>query len=99
MFKLKGGGELTYLPLSWFGVSERLDHVRLHGGDSTQAFTIWSSRLLLHTGWRSRGEVALQYSHFVYGSQVYVQTGYPPHIDQSANPDRDVFSLTATYWW
>jgi len=99
VFKLKGGGEVTYLPLSWFGVSERFDHVRLHGGDSTQAFTIWSSRLLLHTGWNSRGEFALQYSHFVYGSKVYVKSGYPPHIDPNLNPDRDVFSLTATYWW
>ena len=99
VFKLKGGGEVTYLPLSWFGVSERFDHVRLHGGDSAQAFSIWSSRLLLHPGWKSRGELALQYSHFVYGSKVYVKAGYPPHIDPSVNPDRDVFSLTATYWW
>jgi hypothetical protein len=47
----------------------------------------------------SRGEVALQYSHFVYGSRVYVKSGYPPQIDKNLNPDRDVFSLTATYWW
>lgn len=99
VFKMKGGAEATYLPLSWFGVSERLDHVRLHGSDSKQAFTIWSTRLLLHTGWKSRGELALQYSHFVYGSSVYVKTGYPPAIDPSVNPDRDVFALTATYWW
>lgn len=99
VFKMKGGGEFTYLPLSWFGVSERFDHVRLHGGDSTQAFSIWSSRLLLHTGWMSRGEVALQYSHFVYGSNVYVKAGYPAAINPNLNPDRDVFSLTATYWW
>jgi hypothetical protein len=99
VLKLKGGAEVTYLPLSWLGVSERLDHVRLHGSDSKQAFTIWSSRLLFHTGWRSRGELALQYSHFTYGSSVYVKTGYPPHLDSNVNPDRDVFSLTATYWW
>ena len=97
--KLKGGAEVTYLPFSWFGVSERLDHVRHHGDDSTQAFTIWSSRLLFHPGWRTRGEVALQYSHFVNGSEVYVKAGYPPHLDKSINPDKDVFSLTATYWW
>ena len=97
--KLKGGAEVTYLPLSWFGVSERLDHVRLHGDDSTQAFTISSSRLLFHPGWRSRGELALQYSHFVYGSSVYVIAGYPPHISPNVNADRAVFSLTATYWW
>jgi len=48
VFKVKGGAEATYLPLSWFGLSERLDHVRLHGDDSKQAFTIWSSRLLFH---------------------------------------------------
>ena len=99
VFKVKGGGELTYLPLAWFGVSERFDHVRLNNSDSRQAFTIYSSRLLLHTGWKSRGEIAVQYSHFVYGSRVYVKTGYPPHLDPNVNPDRDVFSLTATYWW
>ena len=99
VFKIKGGGEVTYLPLSWLGVSERFDHVRLHGGDSKQAFSISSSRLLFHPGWKSRGELALQYSHFIYGTEVYVKVGYPPHIDQSVNPDRDVFSLTATYWW
>jgi hypothetical protein len=99
VFKVKGGGEVTYLPLSWFGVSERFDHVRLHGGDSTQAFSILSSRLLLHTGWKNRGEIALQYSHFIYGSNVYVKSGYPPHIDPNLNPDRDVFSLIGTYWW
>ena len=99
VFKVKGGAEVTYLPLSWFGISERFDHVRLNGGDSKQAFTIWTSRLLFHLGWKSRGEVALQYSHFVYGSNVYVTAGYPPHIDPTLNPDRDVFSLIATYWW
>ena len=99
VFKMKGGAEVTYLPLSWLGVSERFDHVRLHGGDSKQAFSISSSRLLFHPGWKSRGELALQYSHFIYGTEVYVKTGYPPHIDPSVNPDRDVFSLTATYWW
>ena len=62
VLKLKGGVEATYLFLSWLGVSERFDHVRLHGGDSTQAYTSLASRLLFHTGWRSRGEIALQYT-------------------------------------
>jgi hypothetical protein len=99
VFKMKGGAEITYLPLSWFGVSERFDHVRLHGSNSKQAFDIFSSRLLFHTGWKSRGEMALQYSHFVYGGDVYVKAGYPAHIDKNINPDRDVFSLSGTYWW
>jgi hypothetical protein len=97
--KVKGGGEVTYLMMSWLGVSERFDHVRLHGSDSKQAFTSMSSRLLFHTGWRSRDEFALQYSHFIYGSDVQVKTGYPAKLDPSARPDHDVFSLTGTFWW
>jgi hypothetical protein len=99
VFKVKGGGEVTYLPLAWFGLSGRFDHVRLDNSDSKHAFSIWTSRLLLHTGWRSRGEFAVQYSHFVYGSSVYVKTGYPAHLDPNVNPDKDVFSMTGTYWW
>jgi hypothetical protein len=99
VLKVKGGVEATYLFLSWMGVSERFDHVRLHGSDSTQAFTSFATRLLFHTGWRSRGEIALQYAYFIYGSNVLVETGYPPTPDANANPDRQVYSLTATYWW
>src|ERR1022692_3548489 len=97
ILKLKGGVEATYLFLSWMGVSERFDHVREDNSDSKQAFTSLSSRLLFHTGWRSRNEIALQYAYFVYGSSVQALTGYPPVIE--VNPDRQVFSLTGTIWW
>jgi hypothetical protein len=99
VLKLKGGIEASYLFLSWLGVSERFDHVRLHGGDSTQAYTSLASRLLFHTGWRSRGEIALQYAYFVYGSGVAVDYGYPPAPTTNVNPDRNVFSLIGTFWW
>ncbi len=99
VLKLKGGVEATYLFLSWLGVSERFDHVRLHGSDSTQAFTSLATRLLFHTGWKSRGEIALQYAYFLYGSNVEVASGYPPLNDPSLNPDRNVFSLIGTFWW
>ena len=97
--KVKGGAEVTYSPLFWLGVSERLDHVRLHGDDSKKAFTIVSTRLLFHTGWKSRDEFALQYSYFSYGSNVQVKTGYPAVLDPTANPDKHVFSLSGTFWW
>jgi len=99
VLKVKGGAEITYLPLAWLGISERIDHVRLHGDDKKQAITISSSRLLLHTGWRARDEFALQYSYFSYGSGVHPRTGYPPMVDDAANPDRHVFSFTGTFWW
>ena len=99
VFKVKGGLEVTYTLASWFGLSQRFDHVRLHGSDSRQAMTIWSSRLLFHTGWKARDEFALQYSYFSYGSDVHPTTGYPPMVDPNVNPDKSVLSLIATFWW
>ena len=99
VLKVKGGVELTYSFMSWLGVSERVDHVRLDNSDSAKAFTMYSSRLLFHTGWRSRDEFALQYTHFTYGNAVYVKAGYPPALNKGLNADRDVFSLTGTFWW
>jgi hypothetical protein len=95
----KVGVEATYTFLSWMGVSERFDHVRMNGGDSTEAFSIFTSRLLFHSDWRSRDQIALQYSYFQYGSSVFPETGYPPTVDSTANPDRHVLSLTGIFWW
>jgi hypothetical protein len=97
--KLKGGAEVTYNMLSWFGVSTRFDHVRQNSDNAREAFTVLSPRVLFHTGWRSRDELSLQYSHFLYGSQVVVERGYPARPDPSVNPDRHVFALTGTFWW
>ena len=75
---------------SWFGVSGRFDHVRLDNDFNRRAFTIYTARLLFHTNWLSRDEFALQYSHFVYGREVYVANGFPPVDNPSLTPDRDV---------
>ncbi|HJX63590.1 MAG TPA: hypothetical protein VJ860_06520 [Polyangia bacterium] len=99
VFKVKLGGEVTYLMKSWLGVSERFDHVRLHGADSKKAFSIMTTRLLFHTGWRSRDEFALHYSYFQNGSDIVALTGFPPGSSPSANPDRHVFTLSGTFWW
>jgi hypothetical protein len=99
VLKLKVGAEVTYDFLSWMGVSERFDHVRLNASDDTQAFSIFSSRLFLHTSWLARDEFALQWSYFADGAAVYVRTGYPPTIDPTYNPDLQVLSLSGTFWW
>lgn len=98
-FKLKGGAEATYNIASWFGVSTRFDHVRPDTKNTREAFTVISPRLLFHTDWQSRDELALQYSNFIYGSQVYPERGFPPQLDKSATPDHHVFSLSGTFWW
>ena len=99
MLKLKVGAEATYSMLSWFGVSGRFDHVRQDSSVNRRAFSIYTGRLLFHTDWRSRDEFALQYSHFVYGREVYVESGSPPIDDPTQNPDKDALSLSATFWW
>jgi hypothetical protein len=99
VFKLKVGAEVTYDFLPWMGVSERYDHVRLNASDDRQAFSIFSSRLLLHASWLTREEFALQWSYFADGAAVYVRTGYPPTIDPTYNPDINVLSLSGTFWW
>jgi hypothetical protein len=98
VLKLKGGVEVTYDFLSWMGVSERFDHVRLDSSDDKQAFSMLSSRLLFHTGWKARNEVALQYTYFADGTSVRARTGFPPVIDPSYNPDLHVFSLIGSIW-
>jgi hypothetical protein len=99
VLKLKAGTEATYNILSWFGAGGRFDHVRLDHDFNRRAFNIYTARALFHTDWQSRDEFALQYSHFVYGREVNVARGYPPVDDPSLNPDRHVFSLSATFWW
>jgi len=99
VLKLKAGAEATYNLLSWFGLSGRFDHVRQDSALNRRAFTIYTGRLLFHTNWQSRDEFAFQYSHFVYGREVYVETGSPPVDDPTQNPDRDALSLSATFWW
>jgi hypothetical protein len=99
VLKLKGGGEVTYTMASWFAVSGRADLVRQDNRVNRRSFDVFTGRLLFHTGWLSRDEVALQYSHFVYGREVSVESGYPLVIDQTLHPDRDVLSLSATFWW
>jgi hypothetical protein len=99
VLKLKGGTEVTYNILSWFGAGARVDHVRLDDEFNRRAFSIYTGRLLFHTDWQSRDEFAAQYSYFDYGSEVNVARGYPPVDDPSLNPDRHAFSLSATFWW
>jgi hypothetical protein len=99
VLKLKGGGEVTYNMASWFGVGGRFDHVRQNNDLNRRSFTIYTSRLLFHTGWQSRDEFAFQYSYFVYGREVFVESGYPPADNPGLNPDQHVLSMSATFWW
>lgn len=97
--KVKAGAQATYNIASWVSVGTRFDHVRPDSSNDTTAFNIISPRLMFHTDWQSRDEIALQYSHFMYGNSVIVQRGYPLKDDPTAVPDRNVVLLSGTFWW
>jgi hypothetical protein len=97
--KLKLGTEVTYNALSWLGVGARFDHVSPNSDESREAFNIISPRVLFHNGWDSQLEVSLQYSHFIYGSNVRIESGSPPLLSDTAVPDADVFTLAGWFWW
>ncbi len=96
--KLKLGAEVTYNALSWLGVSGRFDHVAPSDA-STDSFNIITPRLLFHNGWDSQMEIALSYSHFIYGGTVVIETGSPPTPSPTTVPDGDVVALTGWLWW
>src|SRR5262249_28959565 len=56
VLKLKGGVEVTYNMLSWFGAGGRFDHVRQDSSVDGRSFTIYTARLLFHSNWQSRDE-------------------------------------------
>jgi hypothetical protein len=96
--KLKLGTEVTYNALSWFGVGGRFDHVS-PGDSSREAFNIVTPRLLFHNGWDSQMEIALSWSHFIYGGEFDLDSGNPPIFPPTASPDGDVVALTGWLWW
>ncbi|MGC4091416.1 MAG: hypothetical protein QM756_26760 [Polyangiaceae bacterium] len=97
--KLKIGAEATYTLTSWFALSGRFDHAASDSSDPKKAFNVFSPRLLFHTDWMSRDQIAVQYSYYQSGDGVVVRTGFPPTPDPQVGPDKHVFSVSGTYWW
>jgi len=97
--KLKIGAEGTYTLLSWLAASARLDYVKPTSNFPGQEFGVVSPRLIFRSGWQSRNQVVLQYSHFTYGSSPLVRSGYPAVDDPTLKPDKDMISLSASMWW
>ncbi len=97
--KLKLGAELGYSALKWLALNMRYDHVMPVTGEGTTYHSIITGRVIFHSDWNSRDQVALQYSYFNCGSASVVREGYPPADNPTIVPDSHVLSLTATLWW
>jgi hypothetical protein len=97
--KMKFGAEGAYTMFSWLAGSLRVDHVSPDSDDTEQAFSIISPRLIFRSNWQSRDQVVLQYSHWLYGDNPIVRSGYPAVDDPTLEPDEQVLSLSASMWW
>ncbi|HSC87708.1 MAG TPA: hypothetical protein VLC09_10580 [Polyangiaceae bacterium] len=95
----KWGTEAAYALWTWVAAGVRFDSVSQDLSDADKSFYVISPRIIFRSDWQSRDQVTLQYSKYLYGSQVYVRNGSPAQIDPTINPDEDVISLAATMWW
>jgi hypothetical protein len=92
--------------------SGRYDRVVSNTEVSSRTFAVLSPRIIFRTDYNSQDQLTLQYSHWMYGSNVVVRNAYAPCSpnllgsapevacgDPSLVPDGNTFSLTASMWW
>src|SRR5262249_46120574 len=99
--KFKAGAEVTYLPLSWFGVGGRFDEVQPNLDDSTQSFAVISPRVILRTAFVTHEQVLLQYSHYFYNSSAG-HSMYPYSVQPGAaglGADANAAQIAAIIWF
>ena len=91
--KVKGGVELTYIALPWFGVTGRVDHVVQDDRDRKLDMTVVSPKLLFRSDWRSREQITLQYATWFYGSHVRLRN------DPLQKLDEHMLAIQGSMWW
>jgi hypothetical protein len=94
--KLKFGGDVTYLPLYWLGLSARYDLVQPDMDNSHKSFQVISPRVLFRTSFVAHEEIYVQYSRYFNGSEVVLAY---PDTGMAATPDLNVVSLIANMYW
>ncbi|HET6147676.1 MAG TPA: hypothetical protein VFH68_09095 [Polyangia bacterium] len=106
--RLKAGAELTYLPLSWFGIGGRYDIVDPNLDDTTQNFSVFSPRIILKSAFVTHEQILIQYSRYFYGANAAVSQfpyngGSPdyPHnqFAQALGADKNAFTIAAIIWF
>lgn len=67
--KLKFGAELTYSPLSWFGIGLRGDQVNPRSDVPEQAFTVLRPRLVFRSDYGTHEEIEIGYARYFYAQR------------------------------
>jgi hypothetical protein len=100
--KLKGGAEVTYIPLPWLGVGGRYDFVRPNMDDSQQNFSVFSPRIILRSAFVTHEQILIQYSHYFYGPAA-AQGQFPfngqPGAAGIRGADKNAFTMAAIIWF
>ncbi len=106
--RFKAGAELTYLPISWFGVGGRYDLVKVNLDDSTSDFSVFSPRIIIRSNFVTHEQILFQYSRYFYGSNAAVASfpyngggaAYPYNVaGQAVGADKNAFTMAAIIWF
>ena len=89
--KLKFGGDLTYLPLPWFGIGGRFDKVSPNMDDGDSTFSVFSPRLIFKTAFVTHEQIILQYSRYFYGATRRTRS-----TPTTTSPARRIWAPTRT---
>lgn len=74
--RLKFGADLTVKPLRFLAAAVRFDRVLPDGPHTAAAFSAISPRLIFHTAWLSREYIVVDYTRYIYGSEVAASSSY-----------------------
>jgi hypothetical protein len=99
--KLKYGGEVTYVPISWLGIGGRADIVQPNLSNSNQSFMVFSPRVILRTAFVTHEQLLFQYSRYSYGSQAK-DSMFPYSTQPGAaglGADSNAFQVAAIIWF
>jgi hypothetical protein len=108
--KYKFGVEATYTPLSWLGVSGRVDRavpyvsrpkVPLYPNQNDNSFTVFTLKSIFRSDWQARETLTLQYSRFFYRDNFHLVTlnSGSQVSNQTDQPDENLLALYGTLWW
>ncbi len=97
--KYKLGGELTYGMLSWLAASARFDRAVPDADRTSSAFSVITTKAIFRSDWQTTASLTLQYSRFLYGSNVELKGDNRLQNTLSGMPDEHVLAVYGTMWW
>ncbi len=97
--KYKLGGELTYGMLSWLAASARFDRAVPNADHTSSSFSVITGKAIFRSDWQTSASLTLQYSRFLYGSDVELKGDNRLQNTLSGTPDEHVLAVYGTMWW